>query len=219
MPTPLGIGRSHSCSASGPRIAFARPTAEGPRVKSETPKKQVVVKLRSFSRSLPMSLLLAREAVIQRFRSSLHLFGITEQQWRVLRALNTVAEIEVTALARATSLLAPSLSRILKDLASRGLILRWADEDDMRKSLIAISPDGTRLIDAIAPFSDEIYAEITSTFGEENLAALQDLLKELTRVTNALPPVDHSRRIFPPEIHDIAQARRRGRPRSVAADD
>lgn len=152
-------------------------------VNDRTPRRQVVVKLRSFSRSLPMSLLLAREAVMQRFRSSLHLFGITEQQWRVLRALNTVEEIEVTALARATSLLPPSLSRILRDLDERGLIVRAPAENDLRKSLIAISPDGQKLIDAVAPYSDEIYAEITSTFGEEKLARLQDLLRELTQVT------------------------------------
>ena len=50
------------------------------------------------------------------FRPGLHHFGITEQQWRVLRALTTVETIEVLALAEATFLLPPSLSRILKDL-------------------------------------------------------------------------------------------------------
>lgn len=194
-----------------------RSAAEGFQVNDETPRRQVVVKLRSFSRSLPMSLLMAREAVMQRFRSSLHLFGITEQQWRVLRALNTVERIEVTALARATSLLPPSLSRILRDLEERGLIVRKAAETDMRKSLIAISADGVTLIEAVAPYSEEIYAEITSTFGEEKLAQLQDLLKELTRVTNALPPVDHSHRQVPPEIRDLAQPRPRGRPRRPPA--
>jgi homoprotocatechuate degradation regulator HpaR len=188
-------------------------------VRDETPRRQVVVKLRSFSRSLPMSLLLAREAVMLRFRSSLQLFGITEQQWRVLRALNTVSEIEVTALARATSLLPPSLSRILRDLDARGLIVRKTAEDDMRKSLIAISPGGAKLIDAVGPYSDEIYAEITSTFGEEKLAQLQELLKELIRVTDALPLVDHSHRTVPPDVQVLAQTRPRGRPRRVAADD
>ena len=185
----------------------------------ETPRRQVVVKLRSFSRSLPMSLLLAREAVMQRFRSSLQLFGITEQQWRVLRALNTIEEIEVTALARATSLLPPSLSRILRDLEARELVLRGAAEKDLRKSLISISDDGARLIDAIAPYSDEIYAEITSTFGEERLAQLQELLKELTRVTNALPPVDHSRRPVPSEVRNLARALPRGRPAVEPGED
>ena len=43
--------------------------------------------MREFSRSLPMSLLRAREAVMRQFRPSLREHGLTEQQWRILRAL------------------------------------------------------------------------------------------------------------------------------------
>ncbi len=44
--------------------------------------------MREFSRSLPMSLLRAREAVMRQFRPSLRNHGLTEQQWRILRALD-----------------------------------------------------------------------------------------------------------------------------------
>jgi homoprotocatechuate degradation regulator HpaR len=173
----------------------------------------VSVKLRSFSNSLPMSLLLAREAVMNRFRSALHLFNLTEQQWRVLRALNSIEKIEVTALANATSLLAPSLTRILKDLEARGLIERHLAEDDMRKSLIAISPRGLNMIDAVAPYSEHIYSEITRAFGEEKLGQLQRLLRELTESTNALPADDYRDEVLPSEIQEIVGMRQRGRPR------
>src|SRR6202051_4457534 len=72
--------------------------------------------MREFSRSLPMSLLRAREAVMRQFRPSLRNHGLTEQQWRILRALTAVDAIEVTELARVAFLLGPSLSRILRDL-------------------------------------------------------------------------------------------------------
>ena len=58
------------------------------------------VPMREFSRSLPMSLLRAREAVMRQFRPSLRHHGLTEQQWRILRALAAVETIEVTELAR-----------------------------------------------------------------------------------------------------------------------
>ena len=48
------------------------------------------VPMRDFSRSLPMSLLRAREAVMRHFRPSLRDHGLTEQQWRILRALASV---------------------------------------------------------------------------------------------------------------------------------
>src|SRR5665213_746389 len=97
-------------------------------------------KLRDFSQSLPMTLLRAREAVMRHFRPALRHFGITEQQWRILRALASVGEIEVLALAEATFLLAPSLSRILKDLEQRELIVRRGSSEDMRRGIVAIGP-------------------------------------------------------------------------------
>ncbi len=46
--------------------------------------------MRPFERSLPMQLMLAREAVMQRFRPHLNARGLTDQQWRIVRALNEV---------------------------------------------------------------------------------------------------------------------------------
>ena len=77
------------------------------------------VPMREFSRSLPMSLLRAREAVMRHFRPSLRDHGLTEQQWRILRALTSVDAIEVTELARVAFLLGPSLSRILDRKSTR----------------------------------------------------------------------------------------------------
>jgi homoprotocatechuate degradation regulator HpaR len=176
-------------------------------------KPNVNVKLRSFSKSLPMSLLLAREAVMNRFRSSLNLFNITEQQWRVLRALSSIPEIEVMELAKVTYLLAPSLSRILRDMEARKLIERRQAPDDLRRSLISISPSGLKLIDAVAPYSEGIYGEITETFGRQNMELLQQLLKELTDRMNALPPLAFGSDELSGDISQIVGGNARGRPR------
>lgn len=148
------------------------------------------VRLRDFSRSLPMSLLRAREAVMRHFRASLRSHGVTEQQWRVLRALSSVGEIEIADLVRSTFLLAPSLSRILRDLEGRGLIARRTPARDLRRSLISIAPSGVALMEEIAPQSEAIYAEITARFGAERLALLQDMLRDLEREMTAFGPGD-----------------------------
>lgn len=137
------------------------------------------VRLRSFSNSLPMMLLRARESVMRHFRASLRRHDLTEQQWRVLRALSSVGEIDVSRLARATFLLQPSLSRILRDLDARKLIIRRLDKSDMRIGLVKIGPLGIALIETVSPQSEAIYAEITARFGAEKLAELQALLVEL----------------------------------------
>lgn len=137
------------------------------------------VPMREFSRSLPMSLLRAREAVMRQFRPSLRNHGLTEQQWRILRALTAVDTIEVTELARVAFLLGPSLSRILRDLEARNLIERKTAKADQRRSMVSISKEGVKLMASVAPSSEAIYAEITRRFGTRKLAELQEMLGEL----------------------------------------
>ncbi len=143
--------------------------------------------IREFSRSLPMSLLRAREAVMRHFRVSLRAHGLTEQQWRILRALTSFDNIEVTELARVAYLLGPSLSRILRDLEERRLIERRTLKEDLRRSVVSITTKGLRLIEAVAPSSEAIYAEITQRYGAEKLAELQTLLQALEASLLAMP--------------------------------
>jgi homoprotocatechuate degradation regulator HpaR len=137
------------------------------------------VPMREFSRSLPMSLLRAREAVMRHFRPSLRQHGLTEQQWRILRALASIEAAEVTELARTAFLLGPSLSRILRDLEARNLIERKTAKADQRRSMVSISKEGVKLMASVAPSSEVIYAEITRRFGARKLAELQDMLGQL----------------------------------------
>ena len=137
------------------------------------------VPMRDFSRSLPMSLLRAREAVMRHFRASLRHHGLTEQQWRILRALASVDDIEVTELARFALLLGPSLSRILRDLEARHLVERRIAKADQRRALVSISAAGVRLMETVAPSSEAIYAAITRRYGARKLAELQEMLHAL----------------------------------------
>ena len=137
------------------------------------------VPMREFSRSLPMSLLRAREAVMRQFRPSLRRHDLTEQQWRILRALAAIDAIEVTELARTAFLLGPSLSRILRDLEARKLIERKTAKTDLRRGVVSISEKGVRLMEVVAPSSEAIYAAITRRFGTKKLAELQEMLGTL----------------------------------------
>ncbi|WP_024508747.1 homoprotocatechuate degradation operon regulator HpaR [Bradyrhizobium sp. ARR65] len=137
------------------------------------------VPMREFSRSLPMALLRAREAVMRQFRPSLRRHGLTEQQWRILRALAAVDASEVTELARTAFLLGPSLSRILRDLEARRLIERRTAETDLRRGVVSISEKGLKLMEEVAPSSEAIYAAITRRYGARKLAELHAMLGAL----------------------------------------
>jgi len=148
--------------------------------------------MRDFSRSLPMSLLRAREAVMRQFRPSLRRHGLTEQQWRILRALAAVETIEATELARTAFLLGPSLSRILRDLEARQLIERRLASADQRRSVLSISARGLKLMEEVAPSSEAIYAAITRRYGARKLAELQDMLGVLERSLSGMEAAKES---------------------------
>ncbi len=150
------------------------------------------VPMREFSRSLPMSLLRAREAVMRQFRPSLRRHGLTEQQWRILRALAAIEATEVTELARTAFLLSPSLSRILRDLEARHLIERRTAKRDQRRNVVSISEKGLKLMAAIAPTSEAIYADITRRFGARKLAELQQMLGELEQSLAGMMPQEEA---------------------------
>ncbi|MEM9040043.1 MAG: homoprotocatechuate degradation operon regulator HpaR [Actinomycetota bacterium] len=134
--------------------------------------------LRAFDRSLPMALLRAREAVMSRFRPILAEHGVTEQQWRVLRALSSAGDpLSVGDLSEQTFLLGPSLSRMLSSLEDRSLIERSSAADDARRAVIRIAPAGRDLVSAIGPESEATYRHIADALGDDALESLYDLLE------------------------------------------
>lgn len=134
--------------------------------------------LREFRRSLPMELLKAREAAMSRFRPMLRRHGLTEQQWRVIRALADREPLDAGALAEACCLLAPSLTRILQHLDRKKLVVRSAHESDQRRTMLMLSPAGKRLFAEVAPDSERLYAEIEQQFGAGRLETLYALLSD-----------------------------------------
>lgn len=138
------------------------------------------VPLRPFDQSLPMALMRARESVMRYFRPVLAEHDLTEQQWRVLRALRDADEpVSVGELAQATFLLGPSLSRMLVALEERGLIERAAGSD-ARRAEISISPHGLHLVADVAPASERAYGHIDALLEPGELDTLYALLTKLS---------------------------------------
>jgi homoprotocatechuate degradation regulator HpaR len=176
----------------GPSIMARKKSPEAPGSSPAGKASVRAVPMREFSRSLPMSLLRAREAVMRHFRPSLRDHGLTEQQWRILRALAAIDAIEVTELARVAFLLGPSLSRILRDLEARHLIERRVAKADLRRAVVSISAKGLKLIAAVAPSSEAIYAAMTRRYGARKLAELQDMLHALEASLSDLQVTDQA---------------------------
>jgi len=136
--------------------------------------------LRDFQRNLPMALLRARETVMGHFRPIMRDHDITEQQWRVIRALYGLEGMEATALAQKTMLLMPSLTRILKTLEEQKLVERFTVESDNRRKLICLAARGRDLYIKMAPLSEAEYKKIENRIGHKKLAELYKLLESVS---------------------------------------
>jgi len=138
------------------------------------------IPLRAFEDSLPMALMRAREAVMRYLRPALSEHDLTEQQWRVLRALRDAeAPLSVGELAERTFLLGPSLSRMLASMDERGLLER-ATASDARRAEISISTGGLELVSEIAPSSEHAYGRIDALLDPGELDVLYGLLAKLS---------------------------------------
>lgn len=130
-------------------------------------------------RNLPGLLLQAREAVMAHFRPNLRGQGLTDQQWRVLRTLGTQGEMDTGSIATATQLLGPSLSGVLSRMERDGLIKRWRDAADARRTLVKATAKGQRRVRELSATIESHYAAIEATLGKDQLMQLYALLDAL----------------------------------------
>lgn len=131
------------------------------------------------SRSLPIALLRAREQVMGPVRAMLADVGITEQQWRVLRVLKEDGPQDPTRIADKACLLLPSLTRILQNLESKGLIERETDQTDRRRQIVGVTNAGEKIINDNLDKSIALLEATRARLGPEKYETLLDLLNEL----------------------------------------
>jgi homoprotocatechuate degradation regulator HpaR len=132
-----------------------------------------------------MLLLRARDTAMARFRPILHEQGLTEQQWRVLRALEDLGPMTAAGVARECSILAPSMTRILRKLSELKLISTNRSKNDQREMVVRMTAKGKRMVDTIAPKVELEYARIRQQLEPENLASLTTELKRLIALGHA----------------------------------
>lgn len=131
------------------------------------------------SRQLPVLLHRTREALAVHFRKVFVLHDLTDPQWRVLRILSQADELDVSTLARKSYLMRESLSRILRDLGARGLIVRRVSNTDARRFFHTLTAKGRHLLDEVSPAFNPVFKEIEARYGVERIEELNKRLAEL----------------------------------------
>lgn len=134
-------------------------------------------------RSLPLLLLRVREELMGRFRPILNAHGVTEQQWRIVRALLATGPMEPRQIGDVCRISSPSLAGMLARMDDLGLIVRQRVAADQRRLLVSLTPKSRGLARRMAPFIDRTYDDIEARLGtafiERSYAVLDELLAAL----------------------------------------
>ncbi len=128
-------------------------------------------------RNLPQQFLKARDALMAHFRPILNHYGLSEQQWRILRALDEQGRLEPRELCELCQILSSSMAGILARMEETGLVRRSRVEADQRRVLVSLAPQGDALIDEMAPLIELQYQYLEQALGKEALEALSAALE------------------------------------------
>ncbi len=138
--------------------------------------------MRKFDDSIPLKLLKAREATMSFFRPELQSIPLTEQQWRVIRALVEHDELESKQLADLCCILSPSLTGIISRLEQQDYIRRRRSPEDQRRVLISLTDKAKQMFKSVSPALEARYQEITNQFSKKNMQQLAELLDQLCQI-------------------------------------
>ena len=130
--------------------------------------------------SLPMILNRTLDGVMPVYRELFAAYDLTEQQWRILRALWEVDAMRSADLAAATLLPKPSLVGILDRLEARGLVHRQRQKDDRRNVSVACTAEGRKLADTVLPQAEAINAQIEQLLSQTEWKDLNAMLRKVT---------------------------------------
>jgi homoprotocatechuate degradation regulator HpaR len=130
-------------------------------------------------KNLPLLLLQTREAMMRRFRRVLKTHGLTDQQWRVLRAIADAGAMTSGQIAQECCMLGPSLTGVLSRMESAGWLERARSTTDHRRVAVMLSQTGRELVDAVMPDVEEVYQDIEIRLGKERVARLSTELVAL----------------------------------------
>jgi homoprotocatechuate degradation regulator HpaR len=132
--------------------------------------------------NLPQRMLKARDGLMAHFRPILNHFGLTEQQWRILRALDEVGQLEPREICDTCHISSPSMAGILTRMENAGLIGRNGIEGDQRRVIVQLTTKGTKLLGKIGPLIDLQYSYLEQACGKQifvELFAVLDKFIEL----------------------------------------
>ncbi|KXB29829.1 MarR family transcriptional regulator [Dechloromonas denitrificans] len=130
-------------------------------------------------RNLPQLFLKAREELLCHFRPIISHFGLTEQQWRILRTLSEMEQLEPREICELCHILSPSMTGVLSRMEEMGLVTRTRVPEDQRRVIVRLTRKSEQLVAELGPLIEAQYRVIEQAFGPELIRQLYEVMDKV----------------------------------------
>jgi len=130
-------------------------------------------------RNLPQLFLKAREELLCHFRPIISHFGLTEQQWRILRTLSEMEQLEPREICELCHILSPSMTGVLSRMEEMGLVTRTRVPEDQRRVIVRLTRKSEQLVSELGPLIEAQYRVIEQAFGPELIQQLYEVMDKV----------------------------------------
>ncbi|WP_405009952.1 MarR family winged helix-turn-helix transcriptional regulator [Kitasatospora sp. NBC_01539] len=111
---------------------------------------------------------------------------VTSQQFAVLNALARDPGIDQRTLATATSLDRSTVNHIVRRLTDQRYVTQVRDEEDRRRTLVDLTPDGEQLLGSLIPAAENVNEQLLEALpaAERDLAV--SVLRKISHLDGAV---------------------------------
>lgn len=135
--------------------------------------------MNSMQQNIPLLLMQTREVMMQGFRPILNKRNLTEQQWRILRAIYEHKQLEPRELCELCCIISPSMAGILKRMEDIGLIVKVPSTIDKRRVEVSLAAGMEEKIEEIMIETHQAYTVFADQVGTDLLKKLEKNLVEV----------------------------------------
>jgi DNA-binding MarR family transcriptional regulator len=135
----------------------------------------------------------ASEAASGEFHAHVRAEGLRVPEWRVLACLNDRDGAMITHLAQLALVEQSRLTKIIDQMAARGLVERRGDKDDRRRVRVWITKQGLDLAKGLVAEARAHEAELLAGLKGRDGARIKPALRSLIKSLERRDPADRSR--------------------------
>ncbi len=143
---------------------------------------RTIVGMAAVDPSQVTALRLAVVRLDRKLRKAARSGGLTPSQHSALFSLDRHGPFSLGELARREQVSKPTVTRLVANLAAKGLVERVADDLDGRSSIVSLTAHGQALLAAVGESSDDYLHERLVALAPDDLARLLDALGTLVEL-------------------------------------